>query len=55
MALYQNPRIGANPERFKQAHVAWAQRYQVTLGPDFAGVADRLFSGRGATPTQEAP
>ncbi len=55
VALYQNPRIGANPERFKQAHVAWAQRYQVTLGPDFAGVADRLFSGRGATPTQEAP
>ncbi len=53
-ALYQNPRIGANPDRFKQAHVAWAQRYRVTLGSDFAGVADRLFSGRGATSAQEA-
>lgn len=53
-ALYQNPRIGANPERFKQAHVAWAQRYQVALGSDFAGVADRLFSARGAASAQEA-
>ena len=53
-ALYRNPRIGANSERFKQAHVAWAQRYQVALGSDFAGVADRLFSARGAASAQEA-
>jgi hypothetical protein len=52
-SLYQNPRIGATPERFKQAHAAWAQRYQVSLGADFNGVADRLFGQQGSTPAKE--